>query len=154
MSRPVSDLLSDDALALLRAGFNRAQLYAVVRHTLNTPLPTVAGWTDFIMDEVFKDDGPLTHAERELIIISQLCAQGEAAPLATHIYWGLVEGLTPQQVAQAIVVTGTYAGAQRYVVGIRVMAQTLHLLAECASAGPEGAAGLAVAKRLLALFPG
>lgn len=154
MSKAVTDILSDDAIALLRAGYNRQMMYAIVRQTLNTPYPPVAPWTDFIMGDLYDGEGPLDHGQRELIVISQLCAQGFVAPLATHIYWGLVEGLSPAQIAQAITLTGTYAGAQKYVVGIRVMGQMMGMLAECAAAGPEGAALPAVAKKLLAMFPG
>ncbi len=154
MTQPVTEMLSADAIALLRDGFDRNLMYAIVKQTLNTPYPPVAPWTDFIMGDLYDGEGPLSHAQRELIVISQLCAQGFTAPLATHIYWGLVEGLSPAQIAQAITLTGTYAGAQKYVVGIKVMAQMMGMLAECAAAGPEGAALPAVAKKLLAMYPG
>lgn len=155
MSQNVAEILSDEAIQMLRAGFDRKLMYAIVRQTLNSPYPPVTPWTEFIMGNLYDgDDGPLDHAQRELIVISQLCAQGFVAPLGTHIYWGLVEGLSPAQIAQAIALTGTYAGAQKYVVGIRVMGQMMQMLAECAAEGPAAAGLPNVAKKLLAMYPG
>lgn len=154
MSQAVTDILSDADIALLRKHYSRPMMHAIVKQTLVQPFPPVAPWISFIVDDLFADDGPLSHAERELIIISQLCAQGFVAPLATHIYWGLAEGLEPAQIAQAITLTGTYAGAQKYVVGIRVMTQMMNLLKECTALGDEGAALPAVAQKLLKMFPG
>lgn len=154
MSQNVTEILSDEAIALLRAGFDRELMYAIVRKTLNGPYPAVAPWTEFLMGNLYDGDGPLGHTQRELIVISQLCAQGFVAPLATHIYWGLVEGLSPAEIAQAIILTGAYAGAQKYVVGIRVMGQMMRMLAECAAEGPEGAGLPNVAQKLLAMYPG
>lgn len=154
MSQNVAEILSDEAIQLLRDGFDRKLMYAIVRQTLNVPYPPVAPWTEFIMGDLYDGEGPLDHAQRELIVISQLCAQGFIAPLGTHIYWGLVEGLSPAQIAQAITLTGTYAGAQKYVVGIRVMGQMMQMLAECAAGGAEAAGLPNVAKKLLAMYPG
>lgn len=155
MSTPKSvlDTLDDDAIARLRKGYDRALMHGIVKRTLNVPYPPVTPWTDFLMDDLYAHDGALDPAQRELIIISQLCGQALVAPLATHIYWGLVEGLSPAEIAQCIVLSGTYAGAQKYVIGIRVMQQMMNMLAECAQT-EETAALPHVAQKLLAMFPG
>lgn len=152
--RSVLEILSDDAIARLRKGYDRALMHGIVKRTLNVPYPPVSTWTDYIVDELYAADAPLDPAQRELIIISQLCGQGLVAPLATHIYWGLVEGLSPAQIAQCITLAGTYSGAQKYVIGIRVMQQMMIMLAECAATGEEAAALPNVAQKLLAMFPG
>ncbi|MCB9552496.1 MAG: carboxymuconolactone decarboxylase family protein [Myxococcales bacterium] len=153
-TRSVLEILDDAAIERLRKGYDRALMHGIVKRTLNVPYPPVTTWTGFIMDELYASDSPLDPAQRELVIISQLCGQGLVAPLATHIYWGLVEGLSPAQIAQCITLAGTYSGAQKYVIGIRVMQQMLTMLADCAAAGEEAAALPSVAQKLLAMFPG
>ncbi|MEZ4433963.1 MAG: carboxymuconolactone decarboxylase family protein [bacterium] len=149
-----SEILDDAAIERLRKGYDRALMHGIVKRTLNVPYPPVTTWTGFIMDELYASDSPLDPAQRELVIISQLCGQGSSPRSRPTSTGASSKGLSPAQIAQCITLAGTYSGAQKYVIGIRVMQQMLTMLADCAAAGEEAAALPSVAQKLLAMFPG
>ena len=70
----------------------------------------------------------LTAKEREVGLIVLLASQRASMELAIHIYWGLMEGITTQEVAGLMMVTGVYAGIGKQTAGMKVMRSALNAL--------------------------
>lgn len=154
MSDPtdVREILTDEALANLRAGYDRESFYAAVKQTLDAPYAGAERWTTFIMEDLYAPE-PLSHGERELVVIALLAAQGEVGPLAVHFYWGLMEGLSPAKLAHGLMLAGTYGGANRYVNASRLLQRVLNMLQSQGAAGKDAAALPTVVGKLLEIWP-
>jgi alkylhydroperoxidase/carboxymuconolactone decarboxylase family protein YurZ len=76
-------------------------------------------WINPIGDYFFEPDRvafPTSAPIRERCIIAIAAATDPNGPmlLPLHVFWGLMEGLTPHEIADVIAVAGVYAGLQRY----------------------------------------
>lgn len=68
--------------------------------------------------------------ERERIIIALMTFRPMSSMfLAIHIYWGLMEGLSPNDIAWTQLLTGAYEGIDKYSNGIAVLSSTLTAMA-------------------------
>ena len=70
----------------------------------------------------------MSGAEVERSVITLLAASGEGPFLAVHFYWGLVSGLCPEDMAEILLLVGSYNGIDKYTGGLRVLAETLEYL--------------------------
>lgn len=148
----MTGILSDEMLARLRAGWSRPTLHTAIRGVVNSATSDAQGWMDFVMDELY-ESGPLDARDRELVIIGLLAGRKEIAPLAFHVYWGLMEGISVEQIVRVVTLAATYNGVSAYVEGQRVVAKVLSQLAEQATKGEEACQVDAVLPHLVALFP-
>ena len=73
----------------------------------------------------------LTPAQRSLVTISVLVANGHLGPLREHVQIGLGNGLTPTEITEAIIQCAVYAGFPAMVSAMEVAADVL-------DAGDEG----------------
>lgn len=91
--------------------------------------------------------------ERERVIIALLTANPISSMfLAIHLYWGLMEGLSPVEMAWVQLLTGTYAGIDKYSNGVSVLAQTLSAMAALNAAAPTKTSSQDVFNALAATF--
>ncbi len=99
------------------------------------------------------DEAHLHPVCRELVLIALLTSRKEVGTIAIHVYWAIMEGVSPIEIAHVIALTGTYTGIDNYVIGIRAYHQTLAILAEQASKGEEACLTEAVLTRIIQFFP-
>ena len=139
-SQDVRQLLTSEDLLVLRRGFRRAVLsraaHAVCVGPYTASAPAVEGWLG-----LFYEQGTLLEpAQRELVLNALLAAERHHRELAIHVYWGLMEGLGPEQLAATFLLIGMYAGIDAYRSAIRVMqsvCRTLHELAAASGVAVE-----------------
>lgn len=64
-----------------------------------------------------------------------LAGRQEALTLGVHIYWGLMEGMTSDEVAHTLVLAGAYQGVPVYATGLLVLEKVTGLLKGLAAEG-------------------
>jgi alkylhydroperoxidase/carboxymuconolactone decarboxylase family protein YurZ len=68
--------------------------------------------------------------DRERCLIAVLASRDAGLNLAIHIYVGLMEGLSPQEIADVIFLGGIYTGVDRISDGLAAEMRTLDTLAQ------------------------
>lgn len=144
----MSDALTTAALEKLRGGFDADRMTKLGVSTVAGYFAGGAPWLKSVDAEVYRT-GRMAPIDRERVLIALFTGQAERAALAIHVYWGLMEGLTPQAVHQIVLLAGTYTGLGRYTFGTRTTLQTFARLAACA-AELESPTEAQVVQRLLA----
>ncbi len=120
--------LDDDRLLALRDAYQRETMIGV----LSKGMPSIdARTTRYITDirQAFYDSGaPMKPQDRERCLIAVLAARDAGFNLSLHIYIGLMEGLTPQEIADVIFLGGVYTGVDRISDGLGALVKTLTTL--------------------------
>lgn len=139
-------MLSDADLALIRDLFDNATMVEAGLAAVSGSYPRALPWNQVIMDQFYREDGPpdpgdprsrmLPRADIERVVIGILAAKRERWALAVHMYWGLCvaeDPLTPDEIAEILLLTATYAGADVISEGTAVLAAVLTTLSELAT---------------------
>ena len=145
------ELLSDEALATLRAGYDAELMLRMATTALTAVDPEARDLLRFVDERLYRT-ARMAPIDRERCIITLQVAQGHAMPLAMHVYWGLMEGLSVDEVRQIVLLAGTYGGLPTFTAGTFVLKATLALLATHAAEGGDTAHSAAVASALLKRF--
>ncbi len=144
--------LAEAQIQNLQKGYDRESLRELGKKFLSQPYKAILPWAEFVMDHQYNEDH-LHPQLRELVLIALLTSRKEVGTVAIHIYWAIMEGVSPAEIAHTIALTGTYTGLDNYVIGIRAYHQTLAILAEQACKGEEERLTEAVLTKLIQLFP-
>jgi alkylhydroperoxidase/carboxymuconolactone decarboxylase family protein YurZ len=127
--------LNEDQLLTLRDAYARETMIAV----LSKGMPSIDARTSaYIADirQAFYDSGaPMKPRDRERCLIAVLAARDAGLNLALHIYIGLMEGLTPQEIADVIFLGGVYTGVDRISDGLGALVKTLATLKNVSNGG-------------------
>jgi hypothetical protein len=134
--KEITQYLSDTRLQQLRAAYRRTDLGALgsppkVVYPPSIPYVDVIGATFYT--SLPDDPGPqprdtLTVQDRERCLLALLCARREDIELAIHIYLSLMEGIGIRQIANVMLLAGTYTGIDNFNRGLLVEAVTLQAL--------------------------
>jgi len=111
-SQDVSDILSDDALARLRRMYNRDpnQVAEASLRTIRGMYSESGDLLKEMMSEFYTR--PSFARDREQIVIALLAARmgNRRMYLALHFYWGLMVGLSPEEIAHRLLFVSFYSG--------------------------------------------
>jgi hypothetical protein len=124
----IRSVIDDLRLQALRRGYDHTAMVAANVRAVATVAPPLSDWNEEIARTFYATSGPLAPVSRERCLISLLTVSGLPVPLAIHLYWGLMEGLTIDEVLQIIGLSGCYSGLPRTVFGIEVMYRALVVL--------------------------
>lgn len=154
MSTDVRTLLTADQLAKLRAGYSRAVMNTVATKVVQAPYPPLAGLVSFAAERFYNEAPPvLGHADRERSLILLLAADRRPAfAQAVHFYWGLMEGLEVEEVAEVLSLCALYGGLDAYTDAMRLLQATLAHLTKAADQGGEAATSAVLLPALVAAF--
>lgn len=133
----VTGILSAEQIATLKRGYDRAGMNHAALVGVGAPYEPGKPFVELLIGRFF-DASRWPPGERELCIIAMLAQQygGSGAFLAIHLYWGLMEGLSPEKLADALLLMGVYTGISNYNAGIGTLRKVLTLL-EGLAAGPN-----------------
>lgn len=134
-SKDVSKMLSAEQLTTLRGGFSGQAFADGPRVSLGSEYPPVLEWLGPFLDRFFIQN-VLPADRREQVILSVLA--GKTLPdayLGIHIYGALMEGLSPDDVANTLLLATSYQGLGNFNNAITIMGKTLAALAQCANTG-------------------
>jgi len=149
--RDVREILGEPELARLRAGYDRDAMNRAALDALISPFPPARAFAEFVVGH-FYDAERWPPDRRELCLITYFTVEGgnDHVNLGTHIYWGLMEGLSPEVIGDTILLASVYSGIDNYTNGIGVLRRVLTVLREIAD-GPDAdqaARSLSVVQRL------
>jgi alkylhydroperoxidase/carboxymuconolactone decarboxylase family protein YurZ len=166
--RALHEYVTEEQLRRLRAGYNRKEMLAALGAPLPTLLPRSREYIDAIEHAFYPKDGAdsvsspepftLSIRERELCLIVLLSTHHSQHNLAVHIYLGLMEGISPQEIGNLLLLNGVYSGVPAFANGLRTAAMTLIALARAATENTAEPADnplnpVAILERLKAVFP-
>jgi alkylhydroperoxidase/carboxymuconolactone decarboxylase family protein YurZ len=146
----VTDILTAADLLNLRNAYNAnlAEMTAILS-AVGLDYPPVQDWLTSVGNTMFRElsptpapNLPVLPIDRERCLIALIAERRETLNLAVHIYMGLMNGLSPAEVANVLALTGIYGGISAYIRGIRVAEQTfkvLEVLAPLPIRGPKAA---------------
>ncbi len=143
-------LISEAQLATLRGAYDRQVLQVLALRAFETPFPPAAGVAKAIIASFYAGDeacGGLSFRDRELALL----ARGVDRPdmnFVTHVYFGLMEGVSPAEVLSVCYLTSLYGGADLWTGASSVVTKTFQALAKAADAGGDSATTLGVLKVL------
>ena len=146
----IRSALSNDQLTTLRGRYDSRQMTAF----LSRGIPGLhKNTSDYIqaIRTAFYDKSRMQPRDREICLIGILAARGAGLNLALHIYIGLMEGLSPDDVADVIFLAGIYMGVDVMSDGLDTTLRTLTVLAQVATS-PRDCTVLQVAAALRAVF--
>ena len=121
-------LLSDEQLARLRAAYDAGAFVRAEVRLFATAFPPLAHWNEAIATTFYAPSAALAAVDRERCIIALLAHTGQELPLAFHIYWGLMEGLSVEEIGYTVGLAGCYGGVSRAGAGLQIVGRTLRLL--------------------------
>ncbi|MCC6552238.1 MAG: hypothetical protein IT372_04350 [Polyangiaceae bacterium] len=134
--RDVREILTEEQIARLRAGYDREAMNRAAIGALISPFPPSRAFAEFVVGHFF-DPQRWPPDRRELCLITYFTADGaDATNLGTHIYWGLMEGLTPDVIGDTILLAAAYSGIDNYTNGINVLRHVLLVLRDILE-GPD-----------------
>jgi alkylhydroperoxidase/carboxymuconolactone decarboxylase family protein YurZ len=141
-TRDVTKILTKQELKALRGAYDASLLSDLATQAVVDKFPASGLWVGTIQRILFEDPEnggkPLLQIgapERELCLIALMSAEGMRLELGVHIYWGLMEGLKPKQIAALMTLVGVYAGLDRFNAALGVMTTALRALCTAAEAG-------------------
>jgi alkylhydroperoxidase/carboxymuconolactone decarboxylase family protein YurZ len=146
----IEKVLSDDKLKTLRGRYDRDAM----TNLLSSGIPRLDRHTIKYIHSIrkaFYDSSRLKPVDRERCLIGILASRDSGLNLALHIYIGLMEDLSPDDVADVIFLGGIYTGVDRISDGLDTLVRTLTVLAQIATS-PEDCTVLQVATALRAAF--
>jgi alkylhydroperoxidase/carboxymuconolactone decarboxylase family protein YurZ len=155
--RPPDDLLailSPEGLETLRRGYDQPFLLKAAQRMI--PYHKMQRLTDWMLDVVYgagADATSLSPRERELVLMGVIAAQRDTFVLAGRIYWGLMTGLSVENVADVLMTVAGYTGVNNVRLNVNVLTDVLQVLARAAATGGEAAATPAVLRELTKTFP-
>jgi len=138
-SPQVTEVLSPHDLKVLRDNFNEEQMVAGGIAAVVGPYAPAGLWAKALVEGFLGKNPLLPPDRRELVIIGVATSKGLPALFqAIHIYWGLMEGLSANEIAATMLLSGEYSGIDRYTASIGMMMVTVTTLKKCVAEGTVG----------------
>jgi alkylhydroperoxidase/carboxymuconolactone decarboxylase family protein YurZ len=138
--QPIQDYLSAPDIAKLKDGYKRDEMNALLSKLLPRIYAPSHGYLDAISNTFLGDlppDDPshgqrtsLSLQDRERCIIALLAARAEGVTLGLHIYIALMEEISPEEIANIILLVGVYTGVDNVARGLLTEVDTLTALKE------------------------
>ena len=134
----IADSITDEQLDALRAEYDADELTAALTQTLPALYGPSSGYVTAIADAFYRalpaDDAlpprnVLSARDRERCLIALLTSRPEVTDLALHVYVGLMEGVSPTEIANIIFLTAIYTGVDNFARGLLTEQTTLQTLA-------------------------
>jgi len=146
----IDQILTAAELAAFRSGFSIERLNQLARLAVGAQFPAALPTLNMMI--FTHTGGPIEGAqapsagalselpspsllsgqERERVIIALMTANPlDTSLLAIHIYWGLMEGLSPEEIAWTQLLTAAYCGIDKFTIGQKTLATTLLAMRSC-----------------------
>lgn len=131
----LESLITNEQISLLKQGYDDALFFKLAMASLSGPFPQAEPWIEGSGAYFFGTDKNMGRTHRELCTISVLTAMRCPDQLLIHIYWGLMVGLSVNQMADAMFLGGHFGGVAGYNTALKVANVALVNLAAQAEAG-------------------
>jgi alkylhydroperoxidase/carboxymuconolactone decarboxylase family protein YurZ len=128
----IDEVLQPPQLEMLRTAYREQEVVQI----LSSGIPALDDRTAEYISSIrraFYEGTAMEPKERERCLIAVLASRDAGLNLAIHIYLGLMERLSPGEIADIIFLGGIYTGVDRISDGLAAEMKTLTVLAQVAS---------------------
>ena len=129
---PLEQLISKSEIERLRSTYDSNVFLTANRRAFATAYPPLAVFAE-AAGSLLSAETPIEPKVRELCLITLLAYRSPGLSLATHVYWGLMEGVTLQQVCHAASFAGCYGGLPQLATSLLAINRTLLVLKRLAN---------------------
>lgn len=132
----IDSILSPTQLGALREAYKPARMKRLLSSGIPNLDADTAGYIEAIRKAFY--DQCSRHMEpkdRERCLIAVLASRDGGLNLALHVYAGLMEQLSPDDIADTVFLAGIYTGVDRISDGLATVANTLAVLRQLADRG-------------------
>jgi alkylhydroperoxidase/carboxymuconolactone decarboxylase family protein YurZ len=154
MNQDVTQILTPEQLAELRRHYDDNIMVETLAKPLRATYPPCEPWLDWVSQHFYGRER-FRPEYRELILVTVLGTNphGGGRLLAIHVYVGLMVGLSPQEMADALLLGGIYTGIPSFTFGVYlVLTKTLAELRQAVEQGGEAMEMSKVLERLAKAF--
>jgi hypothetical protein len=130
---PIDDVLSETGLQALRQAYSEAEMTGLLSAGIPGLDKDAFKYIATIRRQFY--DGSRRKMEprdRERVLIGILASRDAGLNLALHVYVGLMENLSPHDIADIIFLSGIYTGVDCMSDGLGTVARTLDVLSQLA----------------------
>lgn len=139
----VRTLLNVEQIDALRDAYRREVMVHAITNGAKATYGGSAAFLDSIGLRFYVEsdrEGRMSARDRERTIISALSAsRGAGFAQAIHFYWGLMEGLSVEDIAEIVTLVGGYCGVETYTDSMFTLSETLKILSKLSSGEPTRA---------------
>jgi alkylhydroperoxidase/carboxymuconolactone decarboxylase family protein YurZ len=132
MNNESTATLDENILLRFRSAFDPNRMSSANVAALARAHPKMRAWAEETTATFFGPTSVLSARDRERCIIALLVGTGTPLSLAVHIYWGLMEGITLEEVRETIALVVCYAGLPRCAQGLLVLDRVSRVLVDAA----------------------
>ncbi|HJQ85716.1 MAG TPA: carboxymuconolactone decarboxylase family protein [Candidatus Binatia bacterium] len=128
---PIDKVLAPEQIAALKKGYTSAAMTEI----LSGGMPGLDRHTAKYIHAIrraFYDTSRMAPKDRERCLIGILAGRDAGLNFAIHVYVGLMEGLTPDEIADVIFLGGIYTGVDHLSDGLAAAQRTLTVLGRVA----------------------
>jgi alkylhydroperoxidase/carboxymuconolactone decarboxylase family protein YurZ len=134
----ITDILSLPKLKALREQYHRAEATALLSSVLPALYEPSRAYGEAINEAFYGGQMPEDHPspnrkalsvqDRERCLIALLASRGVETTLAVHIYLGLMEDISVEEIANVLLLAGVYTGVDRFSWALTTYMTTLRTL--------------------------
>jgi alkylhydroperoxidase/carboxymuconolactone decarboxylase family protein YurZ len=138
--RNIRDYLPLPKAAVLRSQYVRGDALALLNAVLPATYDQAAEYSNAVAHAFYRDDLPadsgpswrsmLSIRDRERCLIALLTSRRAELELAIHVYLAVMEDISPEEIANIMMLAGMYSGLDNFSRGLRVEAKALETLAQ------------------------
>jgi alkylhydroperoxidase/carboxymuconolactone decarboxylase family protein YurZ len=134
----INSVLSDRQLGVLQVAYRAADMTQILSSGIPGLDDRTTEYVHAIRSAFYEGSLTLKPIDRERCLIALLASRDAGLNLAIHIYCGLMEDLSPQEIADTIFLGGIYTGVDRISDGLAAAMRTLTALARVTSPPHSG----------------
>ena len=148
-------LITADELARLRAAYDSKAMNEGARKATSAPFPPSSTFVDAVINTFYGPSAVIPAVRREQVLIAIIASHaGMRRILAVHLYWGLMEGLSIEEICATLLLVGTYDGIDNYSEAQRHFATLINgVLRPALASGGDALGSGAIMKLLGQVFP-
>ncbi len=147
MKVELTAILTDDDLTRLRAGYARDRLAAAAENTFASAFPPARRFAAAITDSFYGASPELAPRDRQLVMLATLADLADVN-FRTHVYLSLMEGLSPQEVVNAVYLVALYRGGRLWTAATGAMEAVFSALKTASGEGAEACEMTAILRSL------
>lgn len=139
---PLDKVLSPAAIRKLKKGYDPKLVNKLAQLAFETPYAPAGAMAKTIIDQFYKlppPKGRLSARDREVVLLGRLVGE-PGMNFMTHVYFGLMEGLTPTEILDIAYVSSLYGGADLWTGAAAAIGKVFGVCAKAAAADDPKAA--------------
>ena len=132
----IGTVLDNAALTAVAGGYDAGEMNKKLREFFSDTYPATKDWLD-ALEKTFNTAHPVEIADRERVIVALLASRGRGFELGLHMYVAVANGVTPEEIAHIVFLTGIYAGVDTFARALAIGLGTMTILKGLTAGGKQ-----------------